>query len=397
MTSPDSPSVLLTGMDVLLSEYPHWIEGARIGLVSHRAAVNRQGTPSSERLQGTPGTKLAALFGPEHGFSGTTPAGETTQDALHPVWHIPVFSLYGETRTPTRSMLDHVDILVVEFQDLGARPYTYVSTLRLLLETASTHGKPVIIADRPVPLPTRPDGPLLDPAFSSFIGLVPTPMQYAMTPAETALWLRDTLDLNLDLRVAPMRHYHRETLPQPSWPPWVPPSPRIHSWNAACLFTTTVFGEALPALDYGSGTDQPFQVIAAPWLDPNSLIHRLQSCPIPGLSLSPCQYHAASGLYANRILNGAHLNITDYTSFRPVTTSVILLDHIQQLVGQERIWSAPGTRPDWFDKLYGTSRVRHALQSGQSGTSIADTWQGDLEAFDAERSIHLLYSRPPHS
>jgi uncharacterized protein YbbC (DUF1343 family) len=378
-------------MDVLLSEYPDWIQGARIGLVSHRAAVNRQGVPSADRLQGAPGTKLAALFGPEHGFTGVAAAGETTRDDFHPAWHIPIFSLYGETRAPTRPMLDHVDVLVVEFQDLGARPYTYVSTLRLVLEAAASHGKPVIVADRPVPLPSRPDGPLLDPAFSSFVGLVPSPMQYAMTPAETACWLRDTLNLNLDLRVAPMRHYHREPLRQPSWPPWVPPSPRIHSWDTACLFTTTVFGEALPALDYGSGTDHPFQVIAAPWLDPNSLIRRLHACPIPGLSLSPRRYRAASGLYAAQVLDGVHLNITDHSAFRPVTSSVILLDHIQQLAGHERLWSTPGTRPDWFDKLYGTSRVRHALQSGQSGSSIVDTWQADLDAFDAERSTHLLY------
>lgn len=383
---------LLTGMDVLLAEYPDWIEGLRIGLVSHRAAVNRQGASSAERLHNTPGIRLSALFGPEHGFGGAAAAGEITRDEVHSSWRIPVFSLYGETRSPTKSMLDHIDLLVVEFQDLGARPYTYVSTLRLVLEAAATHGKPVIVADRPVPLPSRPDGPMLDPAFNSFVGLVPAPMLYAMTPAETACWLRDCLNLSLDLRVAPMRHYRRETIRQQDWPPWIPPSPRIRSWNAACLFSATVFGEALPALDYGSGTEHAFQVIAAPWLDSSALISGLQSCPIPGLALSQCRYRPASGLYNGQALDGVHLDIIDHAAFRPVTASVVLLDHIQRIAGKERVWSAPDTRLDWFDKLYGTGRVRHALQSGQPGLAIADTWQADLDAFGAERSNHLLYT-----
>jgi uncharacterized protein YbbC (DUF1343 family) len=393
MTSPPSNTGLRTGMDVLISEHSDWIVGARIGLVSHNAAVNGSGVSSAERLQSIPGINLSALFGPEHGFAISAAAGETTHDSLHPLWNIPVYSLYGETRTPTAAMLDKVDLLIVEFQDLGARPYTYVSTLRLVLESAAAHHKPVIIADRPIPLPLRPDGPMLAPAFNSFVGLIPSPMQYAMTPAETAGWLRDTLALPLNLRIAPMHHYHREPVRLPQWPPWIAPSPRIRSWESACLFTTTVFGEALPSLDYGSGTDLAFQVIAAPWLNANALIKHMHELPIPGLAATPCRYRAASGLYNGQILDGTRLIITDHSLFRPVTTSVILLDYIHQLAGSERIWSAPGTRPDWFDKLYGTSRVRLSLHSGHTGLEIANTWEDDLDAFNINRSKYLLYHK----
>jgi uncharacterized protein YbbC (DUF1343 family) len=391
MSSIASDTGFRTGMDVLLSEHCDCLAGARIGFVSHRAAVNWTGVSSAERLQAMPGIHLAALFGPEHGFAGSAPAGETTQDILHPSWRIPIYSLYGETRAPTATMLDKVDLLIIEFQDLAARPYTYVSTLRLVLEAAASHNKPVIVADRPIPHPIHTDGPILDPAFSSFVGLIPAPMHYALTPAETASWLRDTLRLPLDLRVMPMHHYHRELTRQPDWPHWVPPSPRIHSWDSACLFTTTVFGEALPALDYGSGTELAFQVIAAPWLDARALIKHLNQFPIAGLTPISCRYRAASGLYADQVLDGIRLTISDHARFRPVSASVLLLEHIQKLVGSERIWSAPDTRPDWFDKLYGTNRVRLALLSGHTGLEIINAWEPDLTAFELERSRHLLY------
>lgn len=379
---------LIPGVDTLLGKHAGWLQGKRVGLVSHAAAVDNQGRSSAERLHQEPGMKLTALFGPEHGFDGIAAAGELTTDGRHPAWGIPVFSLYGETRKPTPAMLDTADILVVEFQDLGARPYTYVSTLRLVLEAAAEAGKPVIVADRPVPLPLGPDGPRLDPAFESFVGFIPGPMQTGLTPGETARWLVKALRLDIDLHVAEMEGYHRETERQPSWPPWVPPSPRIRSWESACLFTTTVFGEALPALDYGSGTGLSFQLIGAPWLDARRLDGR-----IDGVGLVPTRYTARSGLYAGQELDGVRLVISDYAAFKPVETSVKLLAAIRDLHGSAALWKTPGTRPEWFDKLYGSDTVRLALQSGVPADAIIASWQPDLAAFKAETLEHRLYQR----
>lgn len=391
MTPTDSAHGLLTGMDVLLSEFPDWIQGARIGLVSHQAAVNNQGRTSAEQLHKRPDVRLAALFGPEHGFNGIAPAGESTRDALHREWKIPVYSLYGESRAPSPAALKELDLLIVELQDLGARPYTYVSTLRLVLETAASTGTPVIVADRPIPLAAHADGPFLDPRFSSFVALIPAPMQYAMTPGETALYLKDVLSLDLHLRVAPMRGYGRNPTPAPGWPAWVPPSPRIRSWDSACLFSATVFGEALPSLDYGSGSDLAFQVIGAPWLDADALCRSFNGDHPPGVRLSPCRYPSVSGRHKGATLDGARLRILDYHAFRPATTSVMLLDHIARNDPGNHLWSTPDTRPDWFDKLYGTSLVREALQAGSPGSLIAQSWQPDLAAFETVRSRHLLY------
>lgn len=380
-----------TGLETLLQEHSHWLDGRRIGLVSHAAAVDCEGRTSAERLHAAPGVQLMALFGPEHGFTGHAAAGELTPDGHHPLWNIPVYSLYGETRQPTPAMLEGIDTLVVEFQDLGARPYTYVSTLRLILETAAKAGIPVIIADRPVPLPRGADGPMLDPALESFVGFIPSPMQYGMTPGETARWLAATLALDIDLRVSPMRGYHRETVRQPGWPPWVPPSPRIRSWDAACLFTATVFGEALPALDYGSGSGLAFQVIGAPWLDAAKLANHPATASLPGLRPESIRYQAGSGLYANTELEGMKLVITDYRLFRPVTTAVTLLAAIRDTHTSAPLWSAPGTRPEWFDKLFGTDTVRRALHHGNSAADITASWNPGLREFMGTRAGFLLY------
>lgn len=383
------------GIDVLLSEHRDWLAGQRLGLVSHAAARDRHGLTSAEKLWQASDLRLTALLGPEHGYDGLAAAGEPTRDGRHPHWQIPIHSLYNQTRKPTPAMLAELDTLVVDLQDLGARPYTYVSTLRLVLEAAAESGKRVIVCDRPVPLPLGGDGPTLDPRFESFVAMIPAPLQYGMTPAETASWLTRTLNLRLDLRLAPMRGYHRETEYQPAWPAWTPPSPRIRSWASACCFTATVCGEALPALDYGSGTEWAFQLVGAPWLDADRLALALIALGIPGLSLIPFRYTAASGLYGGQVLEGLRLHIDDAAVFRPVRTCVALLSAITRLHGQASLWQAEGTRPEWFDKLMGTDAIRLDLQANRPAADIVSAWDAGLAAFDHARRPHLLYSRNP--
>ena len=382
---------LRLGLDTLLSEHPEWLAGRRVGLVSHRAAVDASGVTTAERLRGAAGVNLVALFGPEHGFAGAAAAGERTSDYIHETWRIPVFSLYSDRRQPTAEMLSLVDVLVYDVQDLGARPYTYVATLKLVLEAAAACRKPVVIADRPVPLARSADGPALDRRCESFVGCVPTPMQYGLTPGETALWLRFALALDLDLNVATLDRYSRCREPHPDWPPWVPPSPRIRSWESACLFTATVAGEALPALDYGSGTELSFQLLGAPWLDAAATIAALEPLALPGVGFEPQAYEGKTGRYAGARLAGLRLRVTDYASFRPVRTCVAILSTLQALYGRERLWAAEGTRPDFFDKLFGTATVREALLDGETGAQIANRWRPDLDRFLAARAPFILY------
>lgn len=203
-------SRFLPGIDVLADFKNNLVKGRRIGLVSHPAAVSSNGAPSFQVLLNA-GVRLTALFGPEHGFFGTETAGEPVRNKIHPQLGIPVYSLYGNNRRPLPSMLKNIDAIVFDLQDLGARPYTYVSTLRYVLEAAVQSQKQVIVADRPIPLPRIIDGPMLEEKFSSFVGCIPAPMHYGMTPGETALWLKHVLAIDLDLKIVKMRGYYRQS------------------------------------------------------------------------------------------------------------------------------------------------------------------------------------------
>ncbi len=379
------------GIDVLLTHHLDWLKGKRAALVSHTAARDSAGLTSAEKLYQHPRVTLSALFGPEHGFKGLAAAGDLTHDEIHSQWKIPIYSLYGANRKPTPEMLQNLDILILEFQDLGARPYTYVSTLALVLEAAQEAHIPVIIADRPIPLPLSFDGPVTNPAFQSFVAALPLPMQYGMTPAETALWIQHQSMPDLDLRIAPMQGYSCESVRQPAWPPWSPPSPRIKSWESASLFTCTVFGEALPAVDYGSGTDLAFQLIGAPWLDRERFSASLVEYHLPGVRFEPMDYQARSGLYKDMPLAGIRLVITDYATFRPLVTCVTLIECMMKLYGASPLWTAPGTRPEWFDSLFGTDQVRRALQANTSAADIIAQWQPALSDYQLTRQPRLLY------
>ncbi len=383
-------SRFLTGIDVLLARGRQ--PPARVGLVSHTAALAASGATSAEALQSAPNLRLVSLFAPEHGFFGAAGAGDPVRSRRHPVWHIPVHSLYGSRLAPTPAHFRAIDLLVVDLQDIGVRCYTYVSTLRHVLEAASRAGKPVLVTDRPIPLPVTPDGPVLQPGFDSFVGAVRTPLAYAMTPGETALWLRSDLGLDLDLTVIPMAGYHRAPRRNPDWPAWVPPSPGIRSWETAACYSATVFTEALSALSCGRTTPLPFQVLGAPWMKAEAVRESLAAEKLPGVTFHPHPFIPPTDPYAGRLIPGIRMVVTDPLRFKPVLTSVAILAVLQRLHSRRRLWNWPGTRPDWFDKLYGTDRVRLALLDGATPAAIAADWEPELRRFCATRAKCLLYT-----
>ena len=383
------------GISALLGPCSHWIQGRRVGLVSHPAAVDRRGTSSLDLLANHPSARLVSLFGPEHGFFGAAGAGETVKSTRLAPYGLPVHSLYGEHRRPTPSMLRGVDVIVFDLQDLGVRCYTYVSTLRYVLEAAAACGKTVVVADRPVPLPATLDGPMLDPEFTSFVGLVPAPFVYGMTPGEAALWLRSELSLDVELKVAPMANYRRQPSREAGWPPWIPPSPGIRAWESAQSYAATVFCEAVPAVDNGRGTSLAFQLIGAPWLDAEALLARLSAARLGGVCFHRHTYIASFGAWSGKRIAGLRLTVTDAAAFRPVTTAIHILHAIQAHHGRRRLWSGPQSNPAFFDKLFGTDVVRAALLDGAAPAEIAVAWPRARAAFSERRRSVLLY--PPQS
>ena len=379
-----------TGIEVFPRQCAKSLQGKRIGLVSHLAAVDRRGVTTAQRLHDTPGLSLSCLMGPEHGFFGTAAAGALCRSQRHPDWRIPVHSLYGDTRKPRPPWLRGLDALVVDLQDLGYRPYTYVSTLRLVLEAAAAAGLPVIVADRPIPLPRTVDGPGLDPRFESFVSAIPAPMVYGMTPGETALWLRDNVVPGATVDVAPMQNYHRDTIPLAGAPPFMRPSPSIVSRESALCFPATVCFEGLTHIDHGRQTAMPFQLIGAPWTRAQPLAEALTDHRLPGVRFHTHLYRPPNAV-GSRPFSGIRLTVTDAASFRPVLTGITILHTLTALYGINRVWNRRHTRPDFFDKLLGTDTVRLALLDRVAPADIAAGWRPAHRAFGKQRKPCLLY------
>lgn len=369
-----------TGLDTLLAERADLLTGRRVGLLAHPASVDSRGVHAAQRLHDEPGVQLTALFGPEHGFFGGGGAGDAIAHARHPAWDIPIHSLYGDQRRPTPEMLRDVDALVFDLQDLAVRCYTFVTTLRYVLEEAARSGTRVIVCDRPVPFPGMLDGPMLDAGCESFVSGVPAPLVYGMTPGEAAQWLKHVLNLDVDLHVAAMQGWRRGPH-RAEKTPWISPSPGIRSWETAWCYPATVGFEALPAVDYGRGSLLPFQVVTAPFIDAETFCAALNRLRLKGVAFQPHWQPSP----------GARLVVTNPRVFRPVTTGVAILHTLQSLYGAEKIWSHPGTREDFFDKLMGTSSVRESLKNQVPWKKIVNSWRADTAAFDERRTAHLLY------
>lgn len=382
------------GIETLLSRHRPWLRGKRIGLVSHAAAVDSEGRSSAERMAADTTVDLVKVFSPEHGFFGLQGPGDPCRDAvLHP-WNVPILSLYGKDRKPTPAMLEDVDVLVFDMQDIGVRCYTYLATLLGCLEAAGDTGTELIVADRPIPLPATCDGPLTEDTHTSFVAPCRVPLAHGMTPGEIAHWLCRRHGLRVSLKVARMTGYRRQSRPRAGWPPWVPPSPAIVSWESAVCYPATVCFEAMPAIDHGRKSNLPFQLLGARWMRGREMADRLSACRLPGVKFYPHEY-AVVGERGRRVrYDGVRIAVVSPQRFRPALTAVTLVHSLALYRGRKHFWEEAGTRPDFFDRLFGTDAVRRALMAGREPTVIAGQWRKPLAAFRASRRPCLLYKAP---
>ena len=382
-----------TGIDVLREQAFGALKRKRVALLSHQSALAADGATSAQLLHRALGKRLVALFGPEHGFLGQAGAGEHTYTQRHPDWGIPVYSLYGECRKPAPEMLADVDAVVCDLQDLGVRCYTYLATLRNMLEACAEADVEVIVADRPIPLPDVVDGPMTDPRFASFVAPCALPLVYGMTPAETARWMKAALNLKVRLSTVPMAGWRRADA---AWdgtrPAFMPPSPGIKTWECAMTYAATVFSEALPGIDCGRGTNLAFRVLGAPWLRAEPLCDLLARQQPAGVTFHPYRYVSPSGLYAGKELDALRLTVTDPARFRPAETSLLLLRAFAEAHGAARVWRHKGVRPEWFDKLYANDRDRAYVKTGGPLAPLFADWSRERQAFEAARTQALLYA-----
>ncbi len=386
------------GIESLLKNQRRRLTGRRIALVSHSAALDRTGAATAQLLFDRPECKLVCIMGPEHGYYSRQAAGDKCADSRHPFWKIPVYSLYGATRKPTGRMLRGVDLIIIDLQDLGVRCYTYLATMYNVMQAAAECGIPVIVADRPVPLPDCVDGPLPAPDFSSFVCPLPLPLVYGMTPGESARWIVGNTGLNLELHVAPLMpetsknaltdNQTRSAAAGKCPSPWSPPSPAIHSWDCARCYPATVSFEALPHIDHGRNSAAAFQVFGAAWLHGRKIAAALQERRLAGVAFHSHIFNSAA---AARPVDGVRITVTDRRRYRPALTALHILHAIMHEHGNRRVWNNQSARGDFFDKLWGGPAVREALLDGTAPEEIAAGWRKGIAKFKITRRNCLLY------
>jgi uncharacterized protein YbbC (DUF1343 family) len=344
------------GLDELLARVPERLRGARVGLLAHAASVDAQGVHAADRLASHPDLRLVRLFGPEHGFFGAGAAGEKMGEQVHPRLGLPIHSLYGATRTPPPEWLSGMDALLIDFQDIGVRCYTYASTLENVLGACHGVGLPVCVLDRPIPLHGVSDGPMLDPAQRSFVGQVDTRFIYGMTPGELAVWLRRRHAWE-GLELTVLRGDGAEGA-------WTKPSPGIVSRDAARLYPLTVWCEAIPGVSVDRGGERSFQVWGMEGLPAADLAGKLR---IPGLRLRESRVDVGE-----KAVPAVDFDITG--PFRPAAAAVSWLAALRDRLGAERLFAAEGARAWFFDRLWGSARVGDLLRRGATAAEIVGEW-----------------------
>jgi uncharacterized protein YbbC (DUF1343 family) len=373
------------GNEVLFARYYHLINGKRVGLVTNQSGVNRAGQSTIDVLASDPGIRLVALYGPEHGIDGKATAGAYVESYVHPTLNIPVYSLYGATRTPTEAMLRNVDVLLYDIQDIGARTYTYVSTLNYAMRAAAQFGKPVVVLDRPNPLGGETvDAPVAEDRFLTFVGVDNLPMAHGMTAGELARFYNRKI--GCDLTVVPMEGYTRDTIWHDTGLPWVQTSPNIPDIDS-------VFGYMATGLGEGTGIFQSdkFKWIGGRGIDANQFASLLNGAKLPGVTFVPEVIGSAGGV---------RLRITDYRTFNPAKSGMYALAYAKRL-NNFTVPKSGTTQASivMFDKIMGTDRVGQWLSQKLTPQQMESRYAAELAAFRQERQQYLIYgyaSRPGH-
>jgi uncharacterized protein YbbC (DUF1343 family) len=386
VTAPAAAGVV-PGVEVLLTDSLHLVRGKRVGLITNHTGRDRQGRSTADLLARAPGVRLTALFGPEHGIRGAAAAGEHVASGVDSATGVPVYSLYGATRTPTRAMLKDVDVLVYDVQDVGARVYTYPWTMALSADSA---GLPFIVLDRPDPVRAdRVEGGLLDPRFASFIGQYPVALRYGLTPGEMLRYLAGTGRVRAPrVTVVPMRNYTRAQWYDQTGLPRLDPSPNLRSGDAEVLYTGTVFFEGTN-LSEGRGTDAPFTVVGAPWLtDAPALAAALSARGLAGVRFEASTRAVAAGQkHGGLTIPVLRVVVTDRDRVGAPAVGLWMLRAVFAAHPREFAW-----RAQHMDRLAGDERARRAVEAGDDAVAaLLRTWADESRRFAAEARPYHLY------
>jgi uncharacterized protein YbbC (DUF1343 family) len=385
---PVAARAVRPGIEVLLADSLHLVAGRRVGLITNHTGVDREGRSDIDLLVEHPEVELVALYAPEHGIRGSAEAGVEVASEVDGPTGLPIHSLYGSTLSPTPAMLEGVDVLLFDMQDVGARYYTYVSTMALAMRAAGEAGIPFVVLDRPNPI--RGDavqGNVLDPTFATFVGMYPVPMRHGMTAGELARLYVGEFGVSVDLTVVPLGGWSRPMTFAETGLPWTPPSPNIPSLESALAYPGTCLFEGT-ALSVGRGTDRAFQWIGAPWLDGPALAAALNAYELEGVRFEPATFTPTApgdGKFDGQEVHGVRV-VIEASTFDAPRAAVAMLVEARRASGDAWTWQVAH-----FDRLAGTDALRLGLTAGRDLEELTAAWAGADATFETLRERYLLY------
>jgi uncharacterized protein YbbC (DUF1343 family) len=372
------------------------IAGQRVGLVCNPASIDARFRHAVDRLAAASDWTLGAIFGPQHGFRSDLQENMIeSPHAADDKRRVPIYSLYSETREPTREMVADLDVLVIDLQDVGTRIYTYIYTMANCLRAARRHGIRVVVCDRPNPIGgDQIEGATLDPAYASFVGQFPSPMRHGMTIGELARLFNDHFGLAAAVDVVPMEGWQRSMYFDDTGLAWVLPSPNIPTLDTAIVYPGAVLFEGT-TISEGRGTTRPFELIGAPWIDGERLADEMNAKRLPGAQFRPIVFEPTFHKHAKETCGGCQVHVTDRRSFAPVRAGVELIAALRRQAPDRFAWRNPPYEYEhdkWpIDILYGSDRLRTTIDAGGDPGVLAAEWRRDEDAFRALRQPFLLY------
>ncbi|MGC2410322.1 MAG: DUF1343 domain-containing protein [Methyloceanibacter sp.] len=385
---------MLLGSERLLAS-PR-LNGLRVGVLANPASIDHSFRHVVDRLGESTRCTLTAIFGPQHGYRSDL------QDNMIETPHakdrrrkVPIFSLYSETREPTREMLDLIDVLVIDLQDVGSRIYTFIYTMANCLRASARAGLPVIVCDRPNPIGgAEVEGPTLEPGHESFVGQFRMPMRHGMTVAELARLFNEHHGIGADLEVVPMEGWSREMDFDATDMPWVMPSPNIPTLGTAIVYPGTVLFEGTK-LSEGRGTTRPFELIGAPWLDGDQLAERMNRAGLESVHFRGVTFEPTFQKHAHVTCGGCQIHVTSREAFAPVKVGVSLLRECFGSAPDRFEWRDPPYEYEYdkmpIDILAGSPALREQIEQQISIEDIAASWRPGIVEFDEVRKAYLLY------
>ena len=363
--------MVITGLESLLNEFPARLKGKSIGILCHASSVTKNFEHISEIFFKRQDCRLSALFGPQHGIHGQTQDNMIEwQSQKHPDFNIPLYSLYGTNRKPSPEMLEGLDAFIIDLQDVGARLYTYIWTVKLCMDACAEAGIPVWLLDRPNPVGKLPfDGPVLKKEYFTFVGGASIPLCHRMTLGEMALWIKEKYCQSCNLNVVWMKNWNRYSLFSETGLPWVLPSPNIPTLQTALVYPGNVLIEALN-LSEGRGTTIPFELFGAPYINSEKLKENLKQRQISGCAFRSHDFIPTFHKFHDELCYGFQVHITDINSFKPVATTLEILDAIIETSEPDSLeFKMPPYEYEYnlmpFDILSGDSGMRKLLTCGR--------------------------------